>query len=169
MKRPRRVTIIGSLLLLQGLALLAVAAVLITWANTEHLDMLPQALAAEVQAMTLGEMMFVATALVMGIFGVVSGIGLLRLRPWAWLMAMIVQGIGMIIDLIEYARGRPNYITMTFAVVVVLYLNQGSIQEAFQVARHQTQARRTAAADKRRAGVKEIPRAHLAAHAEERR
>jgi uncharacterized membrane protein (DUF2068 family) len=76
-----------------------------------------------------------ASITVHGIFGIVSSIGLLRMRPWAWLMAMIVQGISMILYLADYIRGVPNYVGMIFAVFVVFYLNQRDIQLIFDVAR----------------------------------
>lgn len=155
MKRPRSVTIIGSLLLVQGVIFLSIAALLILIISTKRLDLLPPAMAEQFPPMPLRDLLFVATALVMGIFGVVSSIGLLRLRRWAWLMAMIVQGIGMIIGLIDYARGDPNYISMIFSVIVVFYLNQASIQEVFNVSRHQTNRRQNA--EKRQTLIEEIP------------
>lgn len=56
---------------------------------------------------------------------------LARLR-WAWLVSMTLQGLGLFTGLIAYALGRANYVGLLVGVILVLYLNQGEVREAYQ-------------------------------------
>ncbi|MCG8350030.1 MAG: hypothetical protein MI924_19875, partial [Chloroflexales bacterium] len=92
---------------------------------------------AEDVQVTTGVMLLSSAYITLGIFAMVSGIGMLRMRSWAWLMAMIIQGIAMTIGLFNYFQGQPSYLEMLFSVIIVFYLNQRDIQRAFSVAQHQ--------------------------------
>jgi hypothetical protein len=111
---------LGILLLLQGIGA-AVFASLIGW-------------------MARADLLATASLLVLGIATVVGSIGLLRLRPWAWLMLMLVQGGALIVYLLDYVQGVADSFTrlsMFFSACVVFYLNQRDIRQLFQVAVHQ--------------------------------
>ncbi len=140
MTRPRIVTLIGLLLFFQGLAfaLLASAVMALYSIQRLHIQFSPSImeLLAQLPRISLADLLSVTSLLVLGVFGLVSSVGLLRLRPWGWLMAMIVQGISLVVDLADYLRGNPNYFDMVFSVIVVLYLNQRSIQQIFDVVRY---------------------------------
>ncbi len=138
MKRPRSVTLIGTALLLHGLGLTLFGGTLIGLILAWESGWLAPDNAAQVAALSLPSLLVLASVAVQGIFGIVSSIGLLRMRPWAWLMAMIVQGISLIVYLVDYIRGAPNYVGMIFAVFVVFYLNQRDIQLVFDVARRRS-------------------------------
>lgn len=140
MKRPRSVTLIGTALLLHGLGLTLFGGTLIGLILALESGWLAADTAAQVAALHLPGLLTLVSITVQGIFGIVSSIGLLRMRPWAWLMAMIVQGISLIIYLVDYIRGTPNYIGMIFAVFVVFYLNQRDIQLLFDVSRQRNTA-----------------------------
>jgi hypothetical protein len=135
MKRPRSVTLIGTALLLHGLGLTLFGGTLIGLILAWEAGWLAPDSAAQVADLNLPSLLVLVSVAVQGIFGIVSSIGLLRMRPWAWLMAMIVQGISLIVYLVDYIRGMPNYVGMIFAVFVVFYLNQRDIQLVFDVAR----------------------------------
>lgn len=63
-----------------------------------------------------------------------SGLGLLRLRPPAWNLAMLVQGTALLHALALYrAAERPFYIyiQMVLAVIIVVNLNQASLRASF--------------------------------------
>jgi len=69
------------------------------------------------------------------IFGGITlliSLALLRLKNWAWLTSMSIQGWMLLAALIAYARNHPNYLMMVLGVVVVLYLNQQDVQAAFR-------------------------------------
>jgi hypothetical protein len=141
MKRPQSITIIGTVLLLQGLLLSLFPGVLIGLLIAKNLDVLPAELSTTLETLDVPDLLVIASALVIGVFGVVSSIGLLRLRSWGWLMVMIVQGVNMIVNLITYLRGNADnltYLGMLFSVVIVLYLNQHEIKQVFDVVLHQT-------------------------------
>jgi uncharacterized membrane protein (DUF2068 family) len=136
MKRPRSVTVIGVLLLMQGLILSIAPGVLIGLIIADHLDVLPVYETIDVSTIVQESTLSLFSTFVVGIFALVSSIGLLRLRYWGWLMAMIVQGVAMIIKLIEYWRGPPDYIQMFVSVIIVFYLNQRHIRHFFDMARN---------------------------------
>jgi len=138
MKRPRSVTLIGTALLLHGLGLTLFSGTLIGLILAWESGWLAPDNAAQVAALNLPSLLVLVSVAVQGIFGIVSSIGLLRMRPWAWLMAMIVQGISLIVYLVDYIRGAPNYVGMIFAVFVVFYLNQRDIQLVFDVTRRRS-------------------------------
>jgi hypothetical protein len=143
MKRPQSITIIGTVLLLHGLLLSLFPGLLIGLLIAQRLTVLPTELATALATLDLPDLLVIASALVIGIFGVVSSIGLLRLRSWGWLMVMIVQGVSMIVNLITYLRGNADHLTylgMLFAAVIVLYLNQHEFQQVFDVADYQTKS-----------------------------
>ena len=53
-------------------------------------------------------------------------------RRWAWLLAMILIGLGMVIDLASYVRGSVLHIPMIINVVMVFYLNQRDVRRVFE-------------------------------------
>jgi hypothetical protein len=76
-----------------------------------------------------------ATALVLGISGGVvltAAIGLLRLRPWAWTLAMATQAWTLTVSLYDYLAGTPEYAVMALGVLTVLLLNQQEVRVAFE-------------------------------------
>ena len=60
------------------------------------------------------------------------GFALFRLKPWAWLSTMTLQGVVLFVNLVSYFRGGANYLSMTVSILIVLYLNHAEVREAFQ-------------------------------------
>jgi hypothetical protein len=72
----------------------------------------------------------------LGLFIVLSGIGILRLHPWAWLVAMALQGWTLAVFLLDYfTRGQSSYSTALLSVIIVFYLNSRTIRRAFDLVR----------------------------------
>jgi hypothetical protein len=136
MKRPRSVTFIGVLLLVQGLVLSIAPGVLIGFIMTDYMDMLPANEPVNLSVVLQESTLSFFSSFVVGIFALVSSIGLLRMRYWGWLMAMIVQGVAMTIKLIEYWRGPSDYVQMFVSVIIVFYLNQRHIRYFFDMTRN---------------------------------
>lgn len=136
MKRPRIATIVGVIVLIQGLIFTAFASLTLGLFGARLWGTLPPDVVAELPTVRLSAVLFAVTALVMGVVGLVSGVGILRLRSWAWLVAMIAQGINLVTELIDYSRGEANYLSMLISVIIVLYLNQRDVQQVFRVAQH---------------------------------
>jgi hypothetical protein len=107
--------------------LLLNAAVLLVGARRGEIDaaeLLPLAGAVVGFGPLLAE---VAAALV-----VVVVIGFLALRRWAWIAAMLMMGVALAHGIWLYRHGQPRYLHMALNVATVFYLNQRSVQEAFE-------------------------------------
>lgn len=63
---------------------------------------------------------------------VVVAIGLWRGMRWAWVLTMLVLGIGLFVSLVVYWLGDPAYARMAIDVVAAFYLNQGDVRHFFQ-------------------------------------
>jgi hypothetical protein len=129
-RRPRSVTIIAWLHLVQSLVLLVFGAFLfqasdgITIRVITAIRLIPPAV--------FQSMASVLVMVVLAVFGVIVAIALFRLKGWAWLAAMSLQGIGLLAALYGYITGRPNYVGMLIGIVLVLYLNQYEVRIAFR-------------------------------------
>src|SRR4051794_14475762 len=126
-RRPRSVTFVGALLC--GEALLAL---LIATFETLSLFMAPNdglsALAdVERVAVELTQLQVPMLAAADGVAVLVAGIGLLRLKRWAWLLAMSIEGLSLAVLLRWYALGIPLYGPMALSSLIVLVLNQREI------------------------------------------
>ncbi|MBI3964501.1 MAG: hypothetical protein HY329_02615 [Chloroflexi bacterium] len=64
--------------------------------------------------------------------GILTVIGLWRLRWWAWFATMIWIGVTMAVDLWWYFHGAPRYGSMLLNVVIVFYLNQREVRRPFR-------------------------------------
>jgi len=134
-RRSRSVTILAALHFLQSLVLLGFGIYLVSttgWAQTETTQasqFLPLAL---FQGMISG-----VVTLVLALLGVLIAFALLRLKSWAWMAAMELQGLGLIAALYAYLRGNPNYVGMLIGIILVFYLNQQEIRAVFR-GRHVT-------------------------------
>lgn len=58
-------------------------------------------------------------------------IALLRFKSWAWLLAMSIQCLGLLVTLVGYVTHKPNYPSMILGVLLVFYLNQQDVRDAF--------------------------------------
>lgn len=58
--------------------------------------------------------------------------GLWAYRRWAWVATMVVVGLYLILGLWRYLQGNPDYFSMLLDVVIVFYMNQRDVQNAFE-------------------------------------
>jgi hypothetical protein len=70
----------------------------------------------------------------LGFAALAACVGIIHVRPWAWHMAMALQGVILTVLLIEYFFGGHNYLDMFLAAIIALYLNWRPIRQAFEVA-----------------------------------
>ncbi len=70
-------------------------------------------------------------ATIVGLLYVLIGLGLLALASWAWWLDMIFVLINIIILLLDFPA--VAWIPLIVNVIIVLYLNQGSIRRRFDV------------------------------------
>lgn len=65
--------------------------------------------------------------------------GLWYLKRWAWVLYMIRIGLSMMLNLNAHFAGTdPNYLLMALDVLLVFYLNQRDVQQAFGYRRGST-------------------------------
>jgi len=57
--------------------------------------------------------------------------GLWGMRRWAWHLVMLSLGLIMAAELYRYFFDQPDYWSMLFAGIMVFYLNQREVQQAF--------------------------------------
>ncbi|MBX3046945.1 MAG: hypothetical protein KF698_08120 [Anaerolineales bacterium] len=70
----------------------------------------------------------------LGFLSAWSGLGLLKLRPPSWNLAMLVQGTALLHALVLYRAGeRPvyMYLQMLLAILIVVNLNQSTLRASF--------------------------------------
>jgi len=120
--RPWPVTALGLFLLLQTTGLLGLAA--FEW-------LAPEILSGDLAA-NLSSLLGVLY-LLLAILALISALGFFRLWLKSWLTAMLLQGLCLIVALIFYFQGRPDYTfsLMAYAVFMVVYLNHYEVREAF--------------------------------------
>lgn len=126
--RPRAVSFVASALVFQALLLAALS--LLAVLATGELGWPPPLLEGEWRAAGLG--------LVLSLLILLAALGLLAMRPGAWLLAMTAQGLSLAHALADYALGQPDYPTMVLGILVVLALQQGEVRQAFREAHGQS-------------------------------
>ncbi|HZK48913.1 MAG TPA: hypothetical protein VFD74_04860 [Thermoleophilia bacterium] len=115
MRRPRGVIIIALLLLTQ-------AAV---WTATGTLYF------SELPVFHLPAMETSAFALALAGVNLIVAVGMVLLKPWAWVGAMTVQGLSLGAGLWSYSHGNHDYPLMVISVMAVLYLNLREVRRPF--------------------------------------
>ena len=74
----------------------------------------------------------IVTVLLVGILvaSLATIVGLFSWRPWAWVLAIILSGIILAIDLGWWWSGEARYLSMLLNVIAVFYLNQRDVRLA---------------------------------------
>lgn len=158
MKRPLSVTLVGVLVLAQGIIFTATWGLTLWLFGARMRGALPPEVIADLPAVTLPELLLAGTSLVLGLVGLVSGWGILRLRAWAGLMALIAQGMNLFGELVSYTRGSANYLSMLVSVIIVFYLNQRDVRNAFSVALHREDPESVWTAEDEQAAIRQARR-----------
>lgn len=70
----------------------------------------------------------------LALLALIASFGFLRLHRLAWLCAMLLQGLCLLLALSLYAREKTPfaYLLMAYSIGLVLYLNYSDVQAAFQ-------------------------------------
>jgi len=69
-----------------------------------------------------------AILLIVGLLGLIVGWGLYTMKSWAWMLAMILN----IINIILAIYPTLNIVSMIIPLIIVLYLNQKDIKSRFR-------------------------------------
>ncbi len=144
MKRPFGVTLVGVLLLVQGLLLVALAAAVIFLNVSLAGSLSGVVLTTNMTRLTPTGVLSAVLVGVLGIFIALSGIGVLRVVSWAWLAAMALQGWTLALFLFSYfIRGQSTYSTypsVLLSVIIVFYLNSRTVRHTFDRIRRRESA-----------------------------
>ena len=128
---PRSLSILITIYALQGLGLLAYGLYLISLEGWFYIDpglplgrLLPFAI--------IEEFSFGLTMVLIALLILLLAIALGRIKRWAWTFGIGLQGLSLLAALLEYLHHRPAYVAMVFGIVIVFYLNQAEVQDAFR-------------------------------------
>jgi ABC-type multidrug transport system fused ATPase/permease subunit len=78
---------------------------------------------------------------IVAVLSLIGGVALLLVRPWAWTLALLVQGYSLAVDLWGVYQGRTPYLEMLIPIVIIFYLNTRSVSRFFESLRHRTEVR----------------------------
>jgi hypothetical protein len=158
-QRPRSISILGILLILQGGLLLLIGiwhfalnqgpkelrlwlfSLFTTTPDVEgqyiSFDLFIQRVVTfAVENNLLAALLESAFLFILTVLAFTAAFGFFRLWPNAWNQAMFVQGASLLLTLIYYFLGKPPhiFIIMVYAIFMVLYLNYANVQEIFEKA-----------------------------------
>jgi hypothetical protein len=122
-KRPSAVTLVAWLFFLNFVLLLSGS---IFWPGGQ-IDLTEFRPAREPGPALVLQAVFIS----LGLLALVISLGLFRLKRWAWLLAMTMEGLNLASALIAYRVGHPEYVTMVVGIFTVLALNQREVRQAF--------------------------------------
>lgn len=75
-------------------------------------------------------------AIVVGILTIIAGLGLWKLKSWAWWLAVIVLALGFILNvsivLLDFTELRFYFLPMLLRLIVLAYLMQKPIKTRFR-------------------------------------
>lgn len=130
-KRPGAVTILGWLLLLQAAFFVILAGLHFYWLNAE-LHNIP----FNIPSATVIGLWGVAFS-ALGLLTLLSAAGFFRLWPIAWLTAVAIQGLSLLLALNQYFHNKPfyAYLLMLTGTLMIVYLNYSEVPKAFHVDR----------------------------------
>jgi len=77
--------------------------------------------------LTLVQALYLGLALL----SLLAAAGLLRVRPWAWILTMLLIGLGLAASLVGQVSGDGSDLRLALQVVSVLFLNQRAVRERF--------------------------------------
>ena len=69
-------------------------------------------------------------------------IGLLGGTRWGWVLTMLLVGLGLVFDLLQYLNGVPVPISLALHVLAAFYLNQRSVRSMAADVLHEPEAGR---------------------------
>ena len=72
---------------------------------------------------------------VLAAISLLTAIGLWFQQPWAWVLAMLLAGIGLAFDIFGWLSGPATPTCLLFGVVIAFYLNQGEVRRRFLIRR----------------------------------
>ncbi|MBU0490799.1 MAG: hypothetical protein KKA73_21370 [Chloroflexi bacterium] len=133
--RPWAVTAVGLLLLLQaaGLAALGIIHFVLVYFAELPAPVVEWS-APLLLSVTTSRIYMSIISIQLAMLAIMAAIGFWRLWRNAWLTAMLLQGLCLLLALILYFHSRPAlvYVMMFYGILMVLYLNTQDVRATFQ-------------------------------------
>lgn len=82
----------------------------------------------------IDEMVFWIVAPI-AVLSLISGIGILKRKRWAWVALVLFLVLGLMVNLVRAYLSQPEYVLMLVYAGLVLLLNQPDVRNAFRVGR----------------------------------
>ena len=133
MKRPRGVTIISCLLLIQGLVGIVTASLIAAVGALVLAHRLPTQVVLSFGVTSVIGWAGAGAYVLVSLLALIGGVALLLMRLWAWTLAMLLEGYALAINLWSFFQGHPFFLQMLLSSVIVFYLNTRDVYRAFQV------------------------------------
>lgn len=123
---PAPLVVLAILMLLKALLILAIAA----GATLSYLQPVIEGGPVSDTLEEIGGVAITTTTLaITAVLIVLSVVGLLLRRRGGWLLAMVLTGIFIAIDIYNWFNGGANHFWMVLNIVSVFYLNQQEVRE----------------------------------------
>lgn len=117
-QRPLGVTILAILTILFGLALIFFGLALMALGAIGAVALQAAVDAGQIPGWIVGFLVIIgALILLFGIIGMAAGVGLWRLRPWAWWLTLIVGIFSIIFGAVSF-----QWISVALWLIIVIYL-----------------------------------------------
>ena len=129
-RRPRSVSFVSWLIILQGLGFLVAGVMRIVvsqWGDLGYAFLTPHTIHGTAYLLLVGSVW-----ILLGLMALICALALRMMHRFAWVAAMLLQMLALSYSLITYLRGSPNYLAMVFGVVIVFILNNQEVQNAFR-------------------------------------
>ena len=82
----------------------------------------------------LGDVLVTSSSyLLLSLAGVIVLVAFLRMRRWTWVVLMAWTAISLLITLINYFYGNPNYLVMASNTIIAVALNQADVRRVFWI------------------------------------
>lgn len=124
-KRTWSIKVISLLLFIQAIGLITLAVINIDW-SAVFLDIIQDSA-------------YFVLLLPLGLLALINTGGFIFLNRWAWILAMLVQGICLALTLIVYFFSQPApadnpflFAILLYSVVTVIYLNYAEVPALFR-------------------------------------
>jgi lysylphosphatidylglycerol synthetase-like protein (DUF2156 family) len=72
-----------------------------------------------------------AVVVITGVAMLLAAVGLVMRVQSAWGLTMLIVGLGLVVNLIAYLTGDPNFLRMAIFVLMAFYLNGRPVREVF--------------------------------------
>jgi len=72
-----------------------------------------------------------AILVISGVAMLLAAVGLLLRIQSAWGLTMLIVGLGLVVNLVAYVSGDPNFLRMAIFVLMAFYLNGRPVREVF--------------------------------------